>query len=248
MEASARSDAAYRWNDGAVNLYLTNGICGGKCSFVEDSENILIIGGCSAANGAVQLHELGHYFGLYHTQGRQCGNCTAGQTGVCNTSPGDDQIADTLLDLACWGQDQIAFANFFIPTAPPRLYAQLNPDEQSRVDDVFFNIMSYHNNLSRMTELQLDRWTDVANDGRVGVRDGRTIFVQSGGLFGVGSSSQPVNSLGTAAGMANILEGSEILLLRPGYYNEQLTITAPGGTSITLRATRQGPVIIGKSN
>jgi hypothetical protein len=34
----------------------------------------------------------------------------------------------------------------------------------------------------------------------------------------------------------------EILLLRPGNYNEQLPIATP----CTLRATRQGPVVIGK--
>ncbi len=238
MEAAARSQAAYRWNNNAINLYLTNGICGGICSFAHENDNIVIIGGCSAANGSLQLHELGHYFNLYHTQGRPCGDCGAGQTGVCHTIPGDDEIADTLPDLACWNQDNIARNRF------GRNYAQLNAGEQNLVDDVFMNVMSYHPNLVRLTEQQLDRWADTANGARAAVRDGQMIFVRPGGPFGNGSSASPLNGVVIGVVASQARPGNNILILRPGVYNERPRINTP----VTLRATRQGPVFIGSAN
>lgn len=241
MEAAALANPTlYAWNANAVNLYFTNGICGGICSFPSERDNIIIIGGCSDNNGPLQLHEIGHYFELCHTQGCRCGDCIAGRTGSCHTIPGDDLVADTLPDLECWNQDNIA--NWTFATT----YASLTPAQKQQVDDVFLNVMSYHSGRSRMTELQLDRWTDIANASRRIAADGRTYFVQvSASIIENGTSLFPFNRV--IEGVAAAALAGDIVLLRPGAYNETITI-GTGNKAVTLRATRRGPVVIGSPN
>jgi hypothetical protein len=222
-----------------MNLYIVNGFCGGSCAFPQEGDNIIVIGGCSTDDGPLQLHEMGHYFSLYHTQGSTCSNCGSGP-GQCN-APGDDEIADTLPDLECWDQDQIAL-NWTSEENPPRNYDALSAGEKVTVDNVFFNLMSYHGNKDRLTEQQLDRLTDTANSSRRGVTSGRTWFVDvNRGFFppGDGSSILPFNSLGTGVAVANP-NGGDVVLLRAGIYGEPQTITK----SVTLRATRGGDVVI----
>jgi hypothetical protein len=254
MEAAAMSDARYRWNPNAINLYVVNGFCGGLCSFPGQG-NMILVGGCSANSGAVQLHEMGHYFSLCHTQGCSCacglcGTCAVGGTNC--TAPGDDGMADTLPDLACWNQDDIARNSFGLP------YAQLSSAQQNQVDNVFFNLMSYHGTCCstggaqmRLTELQLDRWADIASTntgGRLGVCDGVTIFVEANAVARPGFRGLSTNPWPTiqaaqddAANYLRNLRLGSILMLRPGAYNERLTLNTP----MTLRATRQGPATIG---
>jgi hypothetical protein len=251
MEAAAGSDARYRWNANAINIYIVNGFCGGLCSFAHDNENIILVGGCSANSGAVQLHEIGHYFDLCHTQGCACG---CGPCGTCSvgtncTTPGDDGIADTLPDLACWGANDIARNSF------GHFYIELTPDQQNQVDNVFQNLMSYHGTCcsvggsqTRLTELQLDRWADIERaQPRVAVCDGLTLFVDPNGFTGrgfPGHSEYPYDKVEIAVqGAANYNGFPVILMLRPGAYNEQFTISTP----VTLRATRRGPAVIGSA-
>ncbi len=251
MEAAARSDARYRWNNSAINIYIVNGFCGGLCSFPDESDNILLVGGCSANSGGVQVHEIGHYFSLCHTQGCNCGCGACGSCSVgtnCST-PGDDGIADTLPDLPCWGANDIARNSF------GRFYIELTPGQQNQVDDVFNNLMSYHGTCcsvggsqTRLTEQQLDRWADTGRaQPRVAVCDGLTLFVDTmtvGGRGFPGHSEYPYNRVETAVqGAANYNGFPVILMLRPGTYNERLTIRTP----VTLRATRRGPAVIGSA-
>lgn len=250
--AALNNREVYAWNDTAINIYITNfnRRCGGICSFPGDNDEIIIVAACSDGDGATQLHEIGHYFNLFHTQGDVCGCCDANQNGQCHTEPGDDEVADTLPDLACWSRDQIANWNY------QTTYNRLNAEQKSRVDDVFLNIMSYHGSgcgqgatTTRITEGQLDRWTDVANGDRRGVAKGRTWFVgiPTSGI-GNGTSENPFLIVNSAQIAANP-EGGDIILLKPGAHratllSNRLVLNKP----LTLRATRAGAAVIGASS
>src|SRR5262249_3913765 len=139
-----------------------------------------------------------------------------------------------------------------------RNYSQLSAGEQRQVDDVILNLMSYHGTVgnqgpiynptaqtqTRLTEGQLDRWTDAANGARAGVCDGTTVCASSGGPSGVRSSANPFGSVATAVSTAAARPGSNIVIMRPGTFSEAVTINPPPGTSVTLRATRQGAAVI----
>jgi len=237
MDNAARSDVSYVWYPNAINIYITAGICGGICSFDWEGDHIIVIGACSAGDGRVQLHEIGHYFSLFHTQGRTCGSCGS-NPGQCN-SPGDDEIPDTLPDVACWDREMIA-SSFFRQT-----YGGLVPPLQNLVDDVFLNLMSYHASAEpRLTELQLNRWTDRAGNERRSVTSGRTWFVNTNNCqYPAGNSicnpffAGPFPDVSDAVSASNP-GGGDIILLTPGSYYGNMTISKP----VTLRAPRRGPV------
>lgn len=241
----------YSWNSNAVNYYIVAGY-GPATTLVEGD---LTIYGQKAGDGSyppgqivtlgtinshsVLVHETGHYFDLFHTQGG-CNCKTNTYPGCSNTNGiwvGDDDIADTLLDSECLNEDTLALANF------NKHFADCSSAESNLVDDTFFNIMSYHpgTNQNRMTELQLDKWTDVANKQRVKATSGRTRFVSTFGSDAATglASTAPLRTVGR--GVTNSSAG-DIVLLRPGNYNERFTINRP----ITLRATRAGWATIGK--
>jgi hypothetical protein len=74
MEQSATLDpSAYKWRTDAINIYVVNvdQECGGACSFsngITGSQEIIIINNLGIGNDGIGwLHELGHYFGLWHT-------------------------------------------------------------------------------------------------------------------------------------------------------------------------------------
>ena len=99
--------------------------------------------------------------------------------------------------------------------------------------------MSYHGDRYRMTSDQLDRWTDAANSPRNQVATGHTRFVDRANA-GVqsGTSTLPYRTVATGITAASA-SGSDIVLIRPGNYNEPQTITK----AVTLRATRGNAVI-----
>ncbi len=259
MESEAEANPVeYAWNDSAINIYITNGISGGICSFYSGwlgypdcvrftgiDEKIAIIGGASANNGRLTLHEMGHFFDLCHTQGCPCGCCEAGVTGNCHTIPRSDCIGDTVEDLACWGQDEIAQHNFGGFT-----YAQLTPGEQNQVDDSFLNVMSYHGSGCgqsvdnfRMTEQQLDRWGGTALEYRSQVTDGDMYLVDWKALSaGSGTEISPFLTVTNGVNAANPF-GGDILVIKSGWYPETVQIDTP----LTLRATRVSTAIIGSS-
>jgi hypothetical protein len=237
LESAAESNpTTYAWRTTAINVYINgNPTNSAVCSFPSTGDDVIFVGQNSLL--PVLIHEVGHFHNLYHTQGQFCAGCTG--AGAC-TSPGDDLIADTLPDVACWTQNQIAMNAF------GAAYTNLNSAQQRQVDDVFFNVMSYHPTLNRFTSDQLDRLTDASNGTRINVATGRTWFVDRNNtcIFPNGDSGCVLGGGGpfktVAAGISAASTG-DIVLLRPGKYNEPMTITKP----VTLRATR-GRATIGQ--
>ncbi|HMV46985.1 MAG TPA: M43 family zinc metalloprotease [Blastocatellia bacterium] len=240
FQANTQNNSQYLLRSNQLNFYVSIGAVtntGGKCPFPGES--------ASACWGLVNdgpfwlVHESGHFFGLPHTfGGADCDHAT---------SPGDDGIGDTLPEKDCWTQNQISQNAYGVS------YDSLLPGDLRRtnVDNTFFNSMSYHNAEQkdlvedRRTEMQLDREADIANSSRASVVSGKTRFVSHGieasdskdGL----AHNAPKQTVLSAVN-ASSSGGGDIILLRPGHYNEQLTISKP----VTLRATRDGSVTIGQ--
>jgi hypothetical protein len=239
MEAAIKANPArYAWREDAVNIYINQATSGAKWK-VRD---LIVVGANSVSLGWLHLHEIGHYFDLRHTQGG-LGVSMRGQDGKGHTTPGDDYVEDTIEDLPGWNRDEIAQHNFSAK------YEKLDSAQKKLVDDVAENIMSYHfikpeqAALQRLTEGQLDRWTETTlHIYRRKVLDGRTWFVDRQTPCNGGSSSYPYGSVTLAVAAADS-NGGDIILLRPGSYPEAVMIDKP----VTLRATRQGPASIGAS-
>jgi hypothetical protein len=231
---------SYAWRNNAVNAYITRTSDTEGCAF-----NGLLVLNYDTAHKVI-VHEGGHFFGLNHTQGFRCGRCSdplpiGFPPGTCSTIPGDDLIADTLPDLACWDREDIS-TNFF-----GRFYTNLLAGEKIRVDLTTSNIMSYRPAFRDvLTSGQLDRVADTSNTTRGNVATGTTWFVdRNNNCTGrTGSSSCTTN--GTAGPFQTVTTGvnnagaGDIVLIRPGNYNEPMTINK----AITLRATR-GDALIG---
>jgi hypothetical protein len=242
MEAAARNDTRYLWNNSAINIYLTGGLSGGLGS--RPGHDIVLLGGAIAGDGARQLRTIGHYFDVCDIQGCACGDCGP-NAGQCNT-PGDDGLYDTPSDLPCWDQNASANYNYGAP------YASLSPGEQADVDTAFFNLMSPRGAGTRLTRGQLDRWTDTASVARRSVTTGRTWYVQGFanpcafhtgysecGLFLTGG---PLGGLLTATELANPAGGDVLRIVSsvnetdnlPRTYSKPATWRNGVGYNITI--------------
>lgn len=134
MEKAAKNNTSnYAWRQNAINIYINQATTGAAWK-----QDLIIIGASSVNNGRVLLHEIGHYFNLYHTQGIQYGLTKFGKTGEGDAIPGDDRVDDIIGDLPTWDRDKIAKYNFSVK------YNKLDPEQKEMVDNVAENIMSYH--------------------------------------------------------------------------------------------------------
>jgi Pregnancy-associated plasma protein-A len=232
----ATSSDLYRVRTDQINVYVSRPYAsssGGATPIPPQGTGTLVE--IFPDNGSFwMLHEMGHFFGLHHTfDGEDLATCT----------PGDDGITDTLPDSRCWTNQndvgQYTFGNN---------YNALTRTQQTQVDDVYFNVMSYHDAPNknttevRLSELQLDRAADHASGDRNAFASGKTWFVSTTGvLLAPGTSLNPIRYPSFAINAA-AASGGDIVLIRPGSYNEHITINKP----VTLRAPRTGSATIGK--
>jgi hypothetical protein len=239
LEAAAEADKTkYAYRDNAINIYINGNPGSAICSF-PPGDDIIFMGQGSRSTSV--FHESGHYFNLSHTfngetelnsNGTVCTNgCSCAQLIGGNS----DGVADTISDHTCWDtQNLISQGNYGVN------YSSLSAANQLRVDNIHFNIMSYHDTRERLTSDQLDRATDASNGDRFKAASGRTRFVATTGddVFGTGSSGSRFRTVARGVTVAN---SGDIVLLRNGSYDEAITITK----AVTLRATR-GTAIVGQ--
>jgi hypothetical protein len=236
FQSEVVTNSLYRLRQDQVNVYVSQGYASdsGGASAIPPN-NLKTAVEIYPDNGSFwMLHEIGHFFGLYHTFASE---------NTTNCVPGDDGLSDTPLDSTCWqSQDDIALHYFGL------YYNALNVSQSNYVNDIYFNVMSYHDKYNknttvvRLSEMQLDREADHASGDRNAFASGKSYFVStSGTLLGTGGSTVPFRYLSQATNVASA-SGGDIILLRPGSYNEQLTINTP----VTLRAPRTGWATIGK--
>ena len=241
LEAAAEADkTGFKYRDNAINMYVNDANGSAVCSF-PPTDDVILYGQSSRTTSL--WHESGHYFNLKHThQGATEQNsngtvCTNGCSCAQLIGGTTDGTADTIADHDCWSDaNDIAQGNYGAN------YSALSAARQALVDAVLNNIMSYHGDRFHLTSDQLDRWTDAANSSRIDDVSGRTRFVDRLNVSGVyvGTSTQPYRTVATGIAAATAT-GSDIVLIRPGSYNEPQTITK----AVTLRATR-GTAVLGK--
>ena len=255
FEYWAKLYPAFLWSSNAVNIYINAGKGNGAvASFPPPdprSNDVVFVGSlvfdaayAASFPAAILHHELGHYFNLPHPNGSLEDCCDA---ATCITD--GDGIEDTLPDGPCFTLDQISTHRYGQP------FANVNAVKQDSLLDMFWNNMCYlhpdqkddpgegygQTFLPRLTELQLDRWTDAANGVRANVRSAKTHFVKVSpcGICppATGTSTDPYRNVPEALSAAS---PGDILMLRPGVYTGPFTINQP----VTLRATRTGPAVI----
>ena len=171
LQNNAGSNAVlYAYRNNAINLYINNGSSGICCG---SGNGLIFIG--KEDDHINPMHEIGHMLGLAHTQGKRCNNCSGDPLGSCST-PGNDDIDDTIPDLPCWNIDQVAKNSF------GNTYSNLNAGQRYAVDNVWLNIMSYHygrfnNGLERLTPNQMDLVAETSNVQRGNTVTGLFYFV-----------------------------------------------------------------------
>jgi hypothetical protein len=247
FEANAiASPVTYGWDSSAVNIYIVRfgGANWNVCSF-PGQQIILVNGVAGYSNPSTVLHEIGHYFNLIHTfSGRQNLNangttCTNGCSCSQFVGGGNDACSDTILDHDCWdSQNDIALGNYGLG------YSSLNGSQTLNVDNMWWNLMSYHgrqHSTTLFTPDQSDRWADSANNDRPAVRTGRTRFVSTTGDDTIGNGGSVLRYRTVAKAVSVVNSSSDVVLVRAGSYDETMTITK----ALTLRSTR-GTAVIGQ--
>ena len=232
------AQTVWRWNPNAINIYVNNS-SSGQCTFVGTGGAITL--GSTVGTGTV-LHEIGHFFDLFHTHDGDY----ADQPGFNNPAfvyqsshlTNGDGLAETANDNPNIStRDQLSIAlygkPYFQPAAPPNA-PFADATQRAAVDSAFLNVMSYHAEDVLLPD-QMDKWTLNANGLRLQFCTGRTWFLANGGNDG-GPGSTATQPLATVAGaLGRTLTVNDVLLLRAGNYTAPATqMTTP----CTLHATR----------
>lgn len=252
FEYSVRNNIAQTgWRTDALNVYVVNRnlgpkgneSCAGWASNPEDPISPLApfntmkggmtvfcagMGGAPGSGRGILAHEFGHHLGLIHTWA-------------------NDRVADTVVDADPGPCEQPSvpdwcsckYANTLARAAAQGWSAAVLTAATN-------NIMSYHcdNDLDfDLTEGQLDRWADIARRHLASEMTGVTYFVDRNNSQGNndGYSTNPHRTVQAGASAASSSHGN-IVIIRPGSYNERITLDKP----VTLRATRAGWATIGR--
>lgn len=195
-----RSDAMsnpvlYQWRNDAINIYI-NGNNGAAISdFPPDNNIILMNQGCRSPDCI--LHEVGHSLNLMHTHETCCGG---------------DQCADTITDNANWNRDDIALNNF------GDTYNNLTQAQKDQVDSVWFNVMSYHPFVDRLTLCQMDRMSTQGYDDWDWLYTKEPIYVDKyyTGSSESGGFDSPYTTLQDALDAGDL--NGKVLVLQQGSY------------------------------
>lgn len=199
IQAAAIADpVTWKWSAKAVNIYINNS-SSGQCSFPPD---LAITLGRSVGVGTV-VHELGHFFHLFHTH------------------PLDNN--QTLVD---WGDGDGLPET--LPDDPDATLSDINaryPQEtQQKRDDLYYNVMSYHEAV-RLLPSQMAIWvaTPTTHASRRAVLSPFTVYVGLTGndVFNNGTLQSPYRTVPRAIDHVN----------SAGYQRSPWVISIEGGQS-----------------
>jgi len=258
LEDAAEADpSGYLWRYDAVNVYIVNCCAaagtiasnppdaGYRIVFFSANLNTSSTDPDQHARQIIWTHELGHYFDLYHPWG-------------------DDHVADTRVDASPFqcngafsctpgGSDECCCSQKVINLTNK---AAAEGWTQQEFEDIRFNVMGYNGatdcvglgedmitiDSMRLTDGQLDRWTDATRRYRFSDVSGLTYFVdwQNSTAPFNGYSTDPYRTIADGIAAASP-GGGDIVLARTGSYPENLTVTK----RVTLRADRASVVIGG---
>lgn len=179
-EAINQDPGKFQYRPNRINVYI-NGRVGRSAA--SGDQGLLLVGDRILLNQPnstndhdylTLLHEVGHTMSLMHTHGACNDPADCG-----NRWRNDDDCVDTLPDYAYTSRDEVAQHNF------GNTYSNLPPSQQWQVDNLFRNLMSYHEPLTndlRITHDQWERIVDCVNDPlrRRLMSSGSTVFVDSG--------------------------------------------------------------------
>jgi hypothetical protein len=230
MVIANNNPSSIAWRANALNYYV-NAADGANEGITKSK---LIMMGHNVTRETF-THECGHYLGLCHTHGCDCESCT-------DCVDPSDRIGDTLPDSLCWSnQNQMATNSYHSN------FVQLTLAQQASVSNTFNNIMGYHALRKVFTSDQLDELADTSNGSRNNLTTGFTWFVDRDNTCTGRTGSSACAANGTGGPFQTVMTGvntagaGDIVLIRPGHYNEPMTISK----AVTLRATR-GDALLGK--
>ena len=244
LEAAAEQNpVAFYWRQDAVNVYIVNSAPSGGAAAIPSNppdfglEFVVITAG--AAPDELWPHELGHHYDLYHT---------FDQDFVADTLFDPESTCIELFSCQTGGNAECCC------TTKIALLDAMGYSQEDR-DNLLYNTMSYYGALDcaglfspaygfdtiRLTDGQLDRFTDATRLYHPGEASGFTYFVD--GVAPTwpydGFSFSPAATVTAGIGLASPT-GGDIVLVRTGVYAETGVFTKP----VTLRASR-GTVVIG---
>jgi len=168
-----RNHSKFHYREDAINIYI-NGHQQGR-GITSTSTALLLLQDLILLNQKdewqTMLHEFGHAMGLDHTHG-QCND----EDDCGYRWRNDDRCDDTIYDYPHKSRQEIALYNFNVSTN------NLTDDQRRQVDDVYYNLMSYHEPSIKDCRLTHDQWMLIVNAlndplRRRIISSGSTVFV-----------------------------------------------------------------------